>query len=73
MTGKHHKPPWWHPSALCQAVIPAVCATHETGAIDLVIRGLRDGLITLGPHGEGGCVFTVQAAVLFDVLGEWLG
>lgn len=56
-----------------QAVIPAVCATHEAQVIDLMVRGFRDGLITLGPHDEGGCVFTVQAVVLFDLLGEWLG
>lgn len=52
---------------------PAVCAAHEAGATDLVIRRSRDGLITLGPHGEDGCVFTVQAAVLFDLLGTSSG
>ncbi|MBV9142491.1 MAG: hypothetical protein JO115_16540 [Pseudonocardiales bacterium] len=56
-----------------QAVIPAVCSTHEAGAIDLVVRRLPDGLIALGPHGAGGCVLTVHAAALFDLLGAGLG
>lgn len=56
-----------------QAVIPAVCSTHEAGAIALIERGLPDGLIALRPYGAGGCVLTVDAAALFDLLGAWLG
>jgi len=46
-----------------RVVSPAVSSTHMDGAIDVVIGGSPDGLITLGPHGAGGCVVTVQAAV----------
>jgi hypothetical protein len=56
-----------------QAVIAAVCATPEADAIDLMVHELPDGLITLGPHGAGGYVLTVDATALFDLLGEWLG
>lgn len=55
-----------------RVVIHAECSTHADRAIELVIRCSKDGLITIGPHSEGGCVFTMQAAVLFDLLGEWL-
>jgi len=54
-----------------RAVIPAVCSTHGDGTIDVMIRGSKDGLITLGPHSEGGCAFTMQAAVLFDSVIPW--
>jgi hypothetical protein len=56
-----------------RTVSPAVSSTHMDRAIDVVIGGSTDGLITLGPHGAGGCVVTVQAAVVFDDLGERLG
>jgi hypothetical protein len=41
-----------------QAVIAAVCATPEADAIDLMVHELPDSLITLGPHGERGCVLS---------------
>jgi hypothetical protein len=56
-----------------QVVSPAVCSTHEAAAIALIERGLLDGLIALRPSGTGGCVLTVDAAALFDLLGAWLG
>jgi hypothetical protein len=58
-----------------QVVIPATCSLHPDGVVDLVVRGFEHGRIELGtPHGHGGeCVLTVEGALLFDVLGEWLG
>jgi hypothetical protein len=56
-------------------VIPATCSEHPgaAGVIGLVVRGLGDGRIELESHPLGGCALTVEAALLFDVLGEWLG
>lgn len=57
-----------------QVVIPATCSAHPEGVVGLVVRGLGDGQIALEtPHAPDGCVFTVEGALLFDVLGEWLG
>lgn len=65
------------PACLARAndrvVIPATCSTHPAGVIDVVVRGLGDGRIELESHAPGGCALTVDAALLFDVLGEWLG
>jgi len=65
------------PACLAQAndqvVIPAMCSAHPEGVIDLVMRGLGEGRIELASHVPGGCALTVQATLLFDVLGEWLG
>ncbi|HWR48001.1 MAG TPA: hypothetical protein VN327_10390 [Pseudonocardiaceae bacterium] len=41
--------------------------------IALVVRGLGDGRIELESHAPGGCALTVDATLLFDVLGERLG
>lgn len=56
-----------------QMVIPAACARHPDEVIGLVVRGLGDGRITLESHAPGGCALTVEATLMFDVLGEWLG
>lgn len=66
------------PACLARAngrvVIPATCSAHPGGVVGLVVRGLGDGRIALEtPHAPGGCVVTVRVALLFDVLGEWLG
>jgi hypothetical protein len=65
------------PACLAQAndqvVIPATCSAHPDGVIDLVVRGLGEDRIELESHAPGGCALTVQATLLFDVLGEWLG
>ena len=66
------------PACLAQAngqmvVIPAMCSTHPAGVIALVVRGLGDGRIELESHAPGGCALTVDATLLFDVLGERLG
>lgn len=56
-------------------VVPAMCSTHPdaAGVISLVVRGVGDGRIEGEPHGHSGCALTVDATLLFDVLGEWLG
>ena len=61
--------------ASTQVMIPATCSTHPDTeqVIGLVLRKLVNGRIELGSHVSGGCVLTVDASVLFDVLGEWLG
>ncbi|MGB6163189.1 MAG: hypothetical protein WBF75_11585 [Pseudonocardiaceae bacterium] len=65
------------PACLAQAndqvVIPATCSAHPEGVIDLVVRGLGERRIELESHAPGGCALTVDATLLFDVLGEWLG
>jgi hypothetical protein len=56
------------------AVIPATCSTHHSAVISLVTRRLGDGRIGLeSAPTHGGCAFTVDATLLFDVLGQWLG
>ncbi|MBV9162485.1 MAG: hypothetical protein JO281_13240 [Pseudonocardiales bacterium] len=55
-------------------VIPATCSTHYSAVISLVARRLGDGRIGLeSAPMHGGCALTVDATLLFDVLGEWLG
>jgi hypothetical protein len=56
-------------------VIPATCSAHPgaAGVIGLVVRRLGDGRIELESHPLGGCALTVNATLLFDVLGEWWG
>ncbi|MBV9143017.1 MAG: hypothetical protein JO115_19245 [Pseudonocardiales bacterium] len=68
------------PACLAQAngqvvVIPATCSRHPdaTGVLELVVRGLGDGRIELEAHPGDGCVLTVDAALVLDVLGTWLG
>lgn len=54
-------------------VIPAMCSTHPSaaGVISVVVRGLGDGRIGLeSSPAHGGCALTVDATLLFDVLGE---
>lgn len=75
-----------HPEQLCPAclaqandphiiVIPAQCATHPdaTDVVAVVVRRREGGRITLESHASGGCALTLEATLLFDVLGEWLG
>lgn len=66
------------PACMAQAngqavVIPAMCSAHPgaAGVIGLMVRGLGDGRITLESYPLGGCTLTVDATLLFDVLGEW--
>jgi hypothetical protein len=59
--------------AKAQRAIPATRARHPEEVISLVVRDLGDGRITLDSDADGGCALTVHAALLFDVLGEWLG
>jgi len=56
-------------------VIPAVCSRHAgaTGVLELVVRGLGDGRIELESHLGDGWVLMVAAALIFDLLGTWLG
>ena len=56
-------------------VIPATCSQHPgaVGVIGLVVRGLGDGGIELEYHPLGRCALILDATLLFDVLGEWLG
>jgi len=56
-----------------QVAIPAMCSRHPDEVISLGVRGLGDGRITLEPHTGGGCALTIHAALVFDVLGAWLG
>lgn len=61
--------------ASAQVVIPATCSTHPDTeqVIGLVLRKLGDDRVKLEAHASGGCALTVDASVLFDVLGGWLG
>jgi hypothetical protein len=57
------------------AVIPATCSRHADPAeiLELVIRGLGGSRIELASHPGDGCVLTVDATLVFDLLGTWLG
>lgn len=58
-----------------QVVIPGTCLRHPgaVGVLDLVVRRVGLGRIELDSHAPAGCALTVHVALLFDVLGQWLG
>lgn len=73
------------PEQVCSACVarsdshvafPVTCSTHPgaaEGVISLVVRRLDNGRIELESHARGGCVLTLEATLLFDVVGQWLG